>query len=80
VTTNHGFFGWLAARFWQWRVLRSDKMRADFELLFPDVCMYCSYTRWANMERGQSLKLRRHDCKAGNSPPHPIPTARTVRR
>jgi hypothetical protein len=42
----------------------------------PGRCMYCSYTRWANTEHGQNLKLEPHNCIEGNSPPAPLPIAR----
>lgn len=50
--------------------------------LNPGRCMYCSYTRWANTEQGQNLKLEPHNCPEGNSPPQspePLPVARAVR-
>lgn len=48
----------------------------QWRLINPGRCMYCSYTRWANTEQGQSLKLEPHNCIEGNGPPAPLPVAR----
>ena len=53
---------------------------ARWHELNPDKCYYCSYTRWANEERDQNLKIGPHRCIEGNSPPHKLPKAKVIKR
>jgi hypothetical protein len=55
-----------------------DNSYREWKSLNPGRCMYCAYTKWANEEHGQSLKIEQHRCREGNSPPHPLPRARVV--
>jgi hypothetical protein len=57
------------------RGFSEDAIR-QWKSINPGRCMYCSYTRWANTEQGQNLKLEPHNCPEGNSPPAPLPVAR----
>ena len=76
---------WLAARFWRRRIVRAEvdiasNDFAEWKRINPGKCMYCSYTRWANEEHGQNLKIEVHRCVEGNGPAHPLPTAKARRR
>lgn len=73
---------WLAARWHRRRLAERDALRAEWERMCPGRCLYCSYTRWANEEHGQNLKLEPHACVEGRSPVDPaaVPRARVVRR
>ncbi len=56
----------------------SSNSYRQWRTLNPGRCMYCAYTRWANSEHGQSLRLEAHPCVEGNGPAMPLPKA-TVR-
>lgn len=57
--------------------IRDDDVR-QWRSFNPGRCMYCAYTRWANGEQGQSLKIEAHPCPEGNGPPAPLPIARVL--
>ena len=69
----------LVARIHQWRTRRTSKMVTEYREMFPGRCMYCGYTRWANMEQGCQLTLKPHDCIEGNGGPRSLAAARVVR-
>jgi hypothetical protein len=75
-------FGPLFARLHRRRIERqvladsSSNSYREWRTMNPGRCMYCAYTRWANEEKGQSLKVEIHRCVEGNGPAHPLPVAR----
>ena len=76
---------WATARLWRRRIARREQQRDAWTAEFmawkhehPDRCMYCAYTRWANVEQGQKMVLEPHHCVEGHSPPHPLPRARVI--
>lgn len=75
---------WAAAQFWQRRIAREQQHETwtaefvEWKRAYPDRCMYCGYTSWANREHGVKLKLEPHRCVEGNSPPHPLPRAKVI--
>jgi hypothetical protein len=75
------------ARWHRGRVQKRDEQHDAFAIYYgvadwhrenPGRCMYCAYTRWANEEHGQKLKIGVHRCREGNSPPMPLPKARVL--
>lgn len=66
---------WVACLGIPYRGFTEDDIR-EWKSWNPGRCMYCSYTRWANTEQGQNLKLEAHNCPEGNGPPMPLPVAR----
>jgi hypothetical protein len=72
---------WAAARVWRRRIERARWTTAGFmewKRNHPNRCMYCAYTRWANIEQGQKMKIESHHCVEGNGPPQPLPRAKVI--
>ena len=76
---------WIAVRFWRRRIAHNEQQRDEWTAAFmqwkrnhPDRCLYCAYTHWANSKQLMKLKLDPHTCVEGNSPPHPLPTAKVL--
>lgn len=76
---------WVIARIWRRRITRREGDFAKWDAAFmawkrenPDRCMYCMYTHWVNVEKGQKMKLKAHHCVEGKSPPHPLPRAKVT--
>lgn len=67
------FVGPIATRWYRWSIRDRENSNVEWIRVWhkdnPGKCMYCSYTNWANREKGQSLKIGPHACIENNGGP-----------